>query len=149
MRFHGRSLLLFLGLLTEVPDDQNDESVDHVSDDDTDGCPENELCRCNIISLTEERVRWLLWRPVVNIRRIVLWRHLLMIVFMLTNKRLLTPKNYTTDVHYRPPKEPPHSFFRKRYDIASTQLVLWTSISIVIAYMIYRFIILVIWNLCQ
>lgn len=85
----------------------------------------------------------------VSLMKYAILVHLLMIVFMLTNKRLLTPKNYTTDVHYRPPKEPPHAFFRKRYDITSTQLVLWTSISIIIAYMIYRFIILVIWNLCQ
>ena len=46
--------------------------------------------------------------------------HLLMILFMYTNKRLLTPEGYTTSVHYRPPKEPPHRFFQKRHDIDST-----------------------------
>lgn len=75
--------------------------------------------------------------------------HLLMILFMYTNKRLLTPEGYTTKTHYRPPKEPPHRFFRKRYDIDSTQFVLWFCIAIFGAYIFYKCIILVIWRLCQ
>jgi hypothetical protein len=75
--------------------------------------------------------------------------HLLMILFMYTNKRLLTPLGYTTKIHYRPPKEPPHRFFRKRFDIDSTLVVLYVSITIVACYLIYRFVILVIWQICQ
>jgi len=70
-------------------------------------------------------------------------------LFMYTNKRLLTPLGYTTKIHYRPPKEPPHRFFRKRYDIDSTQVVLYMAILIIACYFVYRFIILVIWQICQ
>ena len=31
-----------------------------------------------------------------------LFVHLIMILFMYTNKRLLTPKDYDTEIHYRP-----------------------------------------------
>lgn len=75
--------------------------------------------------------------------------HLLMILFMYTNKRLLTPAGYTPEMHYRPPKEPPHRFFRKRFDIESTQVVLWMTLSILIVYFIYKCIILVIWKICE
>ena len=32
--------------------------------------------------------------------------HLLMAMMMFSNKRVLTPEGYTTDMHYRPPAEP-------------------------------------------
>lgn len=85
----------------------------------------------------------------VNLIKYAVLVHLIMICFMFTNKRLLTPKDYTIDVHYRPAKEPPHRFFRRRYDITSTQVVLWMAITILICYFLYRFFILVIWRLCQ
>tara|TARA_B110000305_G_C19079801_1_gene465668 strand:+ start:260 stop:568 length:309 start_codon:yes stop_codon:yes gene_type:complete len=56
----------------------------------------------------------------VKLMKYAVFVHLLMILFMYTNKRLLTPEGYTTEIHYRPPKEPPHRFFRRRYDIDST-----------------------------
>lgn len=56
----------------------------------------------------------------VKLMKYAVFVHLLMILFMYTNKRLLTPDGYTTQIHYRPPKEPPHRFFRRRFDIDST-----------------------------
>ena len=64
--------------------------------------------------------------------------HLLMIIFMYTNKRLLTPYVYDEKRHYRPPKEPGDRFFNRRYDIFTAKLVLWLSICIVIVYLIYK-----------
>lgn len=84
----------------------------------------------------------------VSLMKYAVFVHLLMILFMYTNKRLLTPKDYTTEIHYRAPKEPPHRFFRKRYDIASTQVVLWMCVSIIACYIVYKFIIMVIWRMC-
>ena len=81
----------------------------------------------------------------ISLMKYAVFVHLLMILFMYTNKRLLTPAGYTPKIHYRPPKEPPHRFFRKRYDIDSTQVVLWMAIIIVASWVIYRFIIMVIW----
>ena len=45
-----------------------------------------------------------------------LFFHLLMNLFMYTNKRLLSPDNYNPDEHYRPPLETTHKFFYRRYD---------------------------------
>ena len=42
--------------------------------------------------------------------------HLLMILFMYTNKRLLSPSDYTPEEHYRAPFESPKEFFTRRFD---------------------------------
>ena len=39
----------------------------------------------------------------VKLMKYALFVHLLMNCFMLTDKRLLVPENYTTEIHYRPP----------------------------------------------
>jgi len=44
-----------------------------------------------------------------------LFFHLLMALFMFTNKRLLTPSDYSPAEHYRPPLEAATDFFRRRY----------------------------------
>jgi hypothetical protein len=48
-----------------------------------------------------------------------LFLHLVFNCFMLTNKRVLTPPNYTTDDYYRPLGEPADKFFNRRFDIFS------------------------------
>jgi len=42
--------------------------------------------------------------------------HMLMNCFMFTDKRLMTPNNYSTEDHYRPKLEAPNLFFMRRYD---------------------------------
>jgi hypothetical protein len=63
--------------------------------------------------------------------------HLLMNVFMYTDKRLMAPVGYDTDQHYRPTLEPPAAFFRRRYDNLPSQAVLLVFVGVCVLYIIF------------
>jgi len=61
-----------------------------------------------------------------------------MVLFMYTDRRLLTPPNYTEEIHYRPPKEPTGEFFRRRFKDSTNWAVLIYVIIMFALYFIYR-----------
>lgn len=85
----------------------------------------------------------------VRLMKWAVFVHLLFNIFMYTNKRLLTPDNYTTDDHYRPKAAPPHIFYRRRYDIFSNFSVILVFILVVVCYLIYKCCICPIYKCCQ
>jgi hypothetical protein len=85
----------------------------------------------------------------VKLMKWAIFFHLLMILFMYTNKRLLTPKVYDKQVHYRPPLQPPDQFFERRYDTDSNRIVLLVVISLMVFYIFWRWIVLTCYSICQ
>lgn len=55
--------------------------------------------------------------PILSISMIkwALLLHICMVLFMFTDRRLLTPPNYNEEIHYRPPSEDTGEFFRRRF----------------------------------
>jgi hypothetical protein len=85
----------------------------------------------------------------VSLMKWPLFFHLLIILFVFTNKRLLTPKDYDTEQHYRPPMEPADQFFERRFDNASNQLVLYVVVIILVVFVLWKYIILTIYQIFQ
>jgi len=75
--------------------------------------------------------------------------HILMNLFMYTNKRLLTPPEYTTDDHYRPTNLPIGDFFARRFSNLSNKAVLLFFIGISVFYVFWKIIIVSICNIFQ
>ena len=71
--------------------------------------------------------------------------HLVMNTFMYTNKRVLTPADYTREMHYRPIGGKP---LGKRFDNEPNMMVLMLTVVVIIIYLIYKFIILAIIQCC-
>lgn len=74
----------------------------------------------------------------ITLFKYVLFVHLLMIMFMYTNKRLLTPHFYDTEVHYRPKKARVDWFFKRRYDTTAPQAVLMVCLSLLVVFCIWK-----------
>lgn len=85
----------------------------------------------------------------VRLMKWAIFFHLLMIMFMYTNKRLLTPNEYNPEIHYRPVAEPADKFFKRRYDTFSNFTVLLLVILLIIFYVLWRCIIVTILNICR
>ena len=66
--------------------------------------------------------------------------HLLFNTFMFTNKRLLSPTDYTLQEFYRPRGEAPGSFFSRRFDIFPSVVVVLVLVGVSVAYLVYVFI---------
>lgn len=78
----------------------------------------------------------------VKLMKYALFAHLAMNLFMFTNKHLLTPSDYDTDMHYRPSMEPTGQFLRKRFDTPSAKIVLYFTLGISVFYVFYKCIVL-------
>ena len=72
--------------------------------------------------------------------------HLLFNLFMFTNKRILTPAGYTTEMHFRPRGEPVGNFFARRFDSSSSFMVFFVFIVVIVVYLIYKTILVPINN---
>ena len=57
---------------------------------------------------------------------------------MYTDRRLLTPPDYTEEMHYRPPAENTGIFFERRFKETTNFAVLIYVISMFVIYLIYR-----------
>jgi len=57
---------------------------------------------------------------------------------MYTDRRLLTPPDYTQEIHYRPPKENTGEFFRRRFKDSTNYAVFIYVIMMFVLYFIYR-----------
>lgn len=66
--------------------------------------------------------------------------HMLFNCFMLTNKRVLTPTDYTYEDHYRPVGEAPGSFFARRFNIFPNFMVFLVFMVVCVLYLVYKFI---------
>jgi len=77
----------------------------------------------------------------VNLMKYALLFHMLMTLFIFTNKRVLTPANYTTDMHFRPKMEPVGEFFARRFDGGHTIIVAFLTIFIVALYLFWKTIV--------
>lgn len=75
--------------------------------------------------------------------------HLVFNIFMYTNKRMLTPAVYNTEIHYRQPGENAGRFMKRRFDILSAKSVLYFFFIIMVCYCIYKCIIAPIMYICQ
>jgi hypothetical protein len=75
--------------------------------------------------------------------------HLIFNIFMYTNKRILTPAVYDTEIHYRQPGENVGRFLGRRFDIFSAKSVLIFFFIIMICYCIYKCIISPILYICE
>lgn len=75
--------------------------------------------------------------------------HMLMNCFMFTDKRLMVPKDYTTEMHYRPNLEHPVRFFQRRYSDIHSQSVLYVFFGVCIIYLFWRTCIKPCCNLCK
>ena len=82
----------------------------------------------------------------VRLMKWALLFHLLMVLFMYTNKRLLTPAVYDQYIHYRPRADP--EFFDKRFDTISSASVLYLVIFVIVFYILYRILVKPILDYC-
>lgn len=87
-------------------------------------------------------------RYALNLFKYGILFHLVFNVFMYTNKRILTPAVYDTDIHYRQPGENAGRFIKRRFDIFSARSVVWFAIIILICYCIYKCIVAPIIYIC-
>jgi hypothetical protein len=67
--------------------------------------------------------------------------HLVMALFMFSNKRLMTPKGYGPADFYKPKGENAGRFFKRRFDNSQTIFVLVTILVFVAVYLFWRTII--------
>ena len=84
----------------------------------------------------------------ISLMKYAILCHCCMITFMYTNKRLLAPEGYNTEMHYRPVGERPDIFFRRRFDITPSQMVLLFVFSLCIVYFLYKLIACCWWFCC-
>lgn len=85
----------------------------------------------------------------VRLMKLAVLFHLLMNVFMFTNKRLLTPPIYDPDVHFRPAKEPAPRWFARRFDSPSNLAVLGALVLVSVLYLIWKCLLMPIINCCR
>lgn len=64
--------------------------------------------------------------------------HLSMTLFMYSNKKLMTPSDYTPEEHYAPKQEAASRFFSRRFDNSQTMFVAVTGIVFVAIYLFWR-----------
>lgn len=74
----------------------------------------------------------------VSLMKWALFFHMLMSLFIYSNKRLLTPDGYTTEQHYRPNREPVGDFFARRFDEASSFTLALAIIFIILMYLFWK-----------
>ena len=67
--------------------------------------------------------------------------HLLMSLFMVSNKKLLSPVGYSPEDHYAPKQEAASRFFSRRFDNSQTMTVAVTLIVFVAFYLFWRTIV--------
>jgi len=85
----------------------------------------------------------------VKLMKWAIFIHMLMNCFMFTDKRLMVPENYTTEMHYRPLLEPPDRFFARRYDDLHSLSVIYVFLGVTILYIFYSTCIRPCCNLCK
>jgi hypothetical protein len=73
--------------------------------------------------------------------------HMAMSTFIYSNKRLLTPIGYTTEMHFRPKGEPPKHFFKRRFDNSQAFSVALITLLILFVYFFWRTIVVTIINI--
>jgi hypothetical protein len=67
--------------------------------------------------------------------------HLTTSLFIFSNKKLMTPADYTPEDHYAPKREAASRFFSRRFDNSQTMTVAVTCIVFVALYLFWRTII--------
>jgi len=82
----------------------------------------------------------------VKLMKYALFCHLAMIIFMYTDKRVLTPPDYDVEIHYRPQTETAGEFFSSRFSTPAYVLILLYAVCLCIGYCIYRCIVMpIVW----
>lgn len=85
----------------------------------------------------------------IKLMKYAIFIHMLMNCFMYTDKRLMVPLGYNTEMHYRPMLEPVNLFMMRRYDDLHSRSVLYLCFGIVLLYLFYRTCIQPCVNLCK
>jgi hypothetical protein len=85
----------------------------------------------------------------VKLMKWAIFIHMLMNCFMFTDKRLMVPENYSTEMHYRPLLEPPDRFFARRYDDLHSLSVVYVFLGVTVLYIFYSTCIRPCCNLCK
>ena len=77
----------------------------------------------------------------ISLMKWALLAHLLMSLFMYTNRRVLTPTDYTPAEYYRPIGEAPGKFFSRRFDRPQPKAVAAMVFGLLILYLFWKTII--------
>lgn len=78
----------------------------------------------------------------ISLMKYAIFVHLAMIMFMYTDKRILTPPGYDEEIHFRPMNQPLGELWEKRFDTATNNFVLTFCILICVFYCIYKCIVM-------